>query len=197
MHTRVASIVFLALGIADIGVLDLLLAPRLARMDAAHAAPLVREEAADLATRLAAEPANETAPEAPATRAPETRAASASTGADATPCVRAAPDVMFSSDSALVRGRAAFRALGTVIEDLVRDPGRELLLRGHSDPAGLPAYNVALARRRAGAVKEYLVRRGAPGDRITIEAVGADEPLDPRPMRSAWARDRRVELLWR
>jgi len=192
MHTRVASIVLLGLGIADIGVLDLLLAPRLARMEAAPAAPLVREEAADLATRLTAEPARETAPEAPATRA-----GSASTGAGASPCVRAAPDVMFSSDSALVRGRSAARALGRVIADLGHDPARELLLRGHSDPAGLPAYNLALAQRRAGAVKEYLVRNGAPGDRIAIEAVGADEPLDPRPMRSAWARDRRVELLWR
>jgi outer membrane protein OmpA-like peptidoglycan-associated protein len=200
MHTRIASTVLLGLGILNVAVLNLLLAPRLAGVSAASplAPPLQRDEA--LAAAPPARPAEpERALETGGQRAPAVAwATSVSRGAaGAARTGRAAPDIAFASDSALVRGLPASRALGRVLQGLARDPSREVLLRGHADPAGLPAYNFDLARRRADAVRQHLVKRGAPADRIVIEAVGAAEPLDPRPTRAAWARDRRVEVLWR
>src|SRR5262249_21271291 len=161
----VASMVLLGFGMLDVAALNLLLAPRLARMSVRPAAPLQRDEGLALepeARRMGpAEP--DQAPEPPGTRGPaEVWAAARSSGtAGAARKGRAAPDITFSRDSAVVRGLPALRALGRVQEELGREPARELLLRGHSDPAGIPAYNLDLARRRAETVKANLVKRGA------------------------------------
>jgi outer membrane protein OmpA-like peptidoglycan-associated protein len=43
---------------------------------------------------------------------------------------------------------------------------------GHADTAGTDAYNTQLSERRAGNVKNALVERGIPADRITANGVG-------------------------
>lgn len=202
MHARAASVVLVGLGMLDVAALNLLLVPRLASISAAPATSIQRSES--LAPEPPPRPVNAAEPgqvhEADGARPPaEVWAASVSRGAAAalSPAGRAAPDIAFSRDSARVERLTAFRDIRRVIQELADDPGRQVLLRGHSDPAGIPAYNLDLGRRRAEAVKRYLVQLGAPSDRIAVEAVGANEPLDPRPTPAAWARDRRVEVLWR
>ena len=111
---------------------------------------------------------------------------------------RAASDIEFAHDSVRIGRPSAFP------RSPAGDPGARgrsgpaaSSLRGHSDPVGVPAHNIDLAERRALVVKRYLVRRGAPADRIAVEAVGAADPADPRHTIAAWARNRRVEVLWR
>jgi peptidoglycan-associated lipoprotein len=43
----------------------------------------------------------------------------------------------------------------------------------------------------------FLISHGAPLDRITVEAVGDSEPIDPGNNPVAWAKNRRVQVLWR
>ncbi|WP_165942157.1 OmpA family protein [Luteimonas arsenica] len=48
---------------------------------------------------------------------------------------------------------------------------------GHSDRIGKDAANVELSRKRAAAVRDYLVDAGVPADRITAVGRGSVEPV--------------------
>jgi outer membrane protein OmpA-like peptidoglycan-associated protein len=50
-------------------------------------------------------------------------------------------------------------------------------LVGHTDPKGSDEYNDALSKRRAAAVKVYLVKRGYPTDKIATDGAGKRAPL--------------------
>jgi outer membrane protein OmpA-like peptidoglycan-associated protein len=47
------------------------------------------------------------------------------------------------------------------------------------------------------AVERFLVRNGVDAERIVIEALGGTEPRVPGSDPVAFARNRRVELIWR
>ncbi len=183
MHARMASGVLLALGCANLAVLNLALAPRLreaGRHGEHPAAPVT----------VAAE-----APRPPA-KAPAPREAPASPAPACAPLVEAAPDVVFQFGEERVPLSAA-PAVRRVAEEL-RDAGaRRLFVRGHADRLGFVGSNVALSWKRAEAVRGLLAAYGAPLDRIALEAVGDAEPADPTESPTGWARNRRVQLLWR
>jgi len=190
MHARFASGLFLALGLADLAVLDLFLAPRLAAEQAAldHALPAATSP----------EAAWDTAPPPAAKRiAPSPRPAPRATAAPAAEARPVVPDVLFGIESESVTRLPAILLLDRVARDLRAHPGRRLLLRGHADRLGSAAHNLTLSRRRAEAVRRILTVRGAPGDRIAVEAVGDTEPADPGSTPAAWAKNRRVQILWR
>jgi OOP family OmpA-OmpF porin len=48
---------------------------------------------------------------------------------------------------------------------------------GHSDRIGNDAANVALSTRRANAVRQYLIQRGIPAQKITAVGRGSVEPV--------------------
>jgi OOP family OmpA-OmpF porin len=48
---------------------------------------------------------------------------------------------------------------------------------GHADRIGGEAYNLALSRRRAEAVRDYLAGKGAEAKRVRAEAVGEAQPV--------------------
>ncbi len=55
--------------------------------------------------------------------------------------------------------------------------GQVLVVEGHTDLVGNPAYNRKLSERRAGAVKDYLVARGVDVRRLQVEGKGMSDPL--------------------
>lgn len=66
---------------------------------------------------------------------------------------------------------------------------------GYSDARGDEFSNIVLSARRARAVKEGLVARGIPADRLFIQALGESEPVDSS---DPLAREnRRVTVMWR
>jgi outer membrane protein OmpA-like peptidoglycan-associated protein len=190
---RIASSILLALGTADLVVLNLVLAPRLHRTGAAIAEAPRREDPARGRTDLQA---RDEAPDGRALILATSLGASPTAANDAPPA-RAMPDVGFAPDSARLDHLPAIHALRRLAQQLRADPDRQILLRGHADARGAPEHNLDLSRQRAEAVREYLVIRGAPADRLVVEAVGSAEPADPHEEPATWARDRRVELLWR
>lgn len=198
MQARFASGFFLVLGVADLAVLNLVLAPK-----------LVTPPERDTVSRSTPTPAQTTAgrPAAPSSGP----AALAQTAVSAPPRSapppapkpiaarqgRAALDVRFSLQSELVTSIEGAGALDRLATELAADPTLGVVLRGHADRLGRPAHNLVLSQRRAEAVKRYLVMRGAPGDRIDVEAAGDTEPLDPDDTPAAWSKNRRVEVRWR
>jgi outer membrane protein OmpA-like peptidoglycan-associated protein len=195
MQARFASGVFLALGFADLAVLNLHLAPRLAAE---------RENApCELPRPAAAEP-NAAAPNAVEPKAappkviekaerPQTVAAKA-----AVPQPESAmPDVLFGLESHRVTNVASALALVRLARELRADSTKSVLLRGHTDRLGSSAHNLTLSRNRAETVRLLMIAHGAPGERIATEAVGDAEPADSSDTPVAWAKNRRVQVLWR
>jgi OOP family OmpA-OmpF porin len=70
-------------------------------------------------------------------------------------------------------------------------------VQAHTDATGPDAYNQSLSERRARAVRDYLVRGGVSGGRLTIQGFGASQPLADNSTRDGRAQNRRVELIVR
>jgi peptidoglycan-associated lipoprotein len=75
--------------------------------------------------------------------------------------------------------------------------GRRVNLEGHTDERGGREYNLALGQRRAEAVRRALVLLGTPDNQIEAVSFGKEKPAVPGSDESAWARNRRVEIVYR
>ena len=71
------------------------------------------------------------------------------------------------------------RQLEIVSHILRADPGKKLTLSGHTDALGTDAYNHDLSSRRAGVVRDFLIRAGVVADQIVTVAKGASQPRRP------------------
>ena len=65
---------------------------------------------------------------------------------------------------------------------------------GHTDSSGSQNYNLVLSEKRAQSVKNVLVQRGLPSDRIHIKGYGMTEPLNSNLSEQEKAENRRTEL---
>lgn len=73
-------------------------------------------------------------------------------------------------------------------------PGARISLTGHTDRAGSEAFNLDLSLSRAGAVESALLKAGIDPGRITLLAVGEDDPEIPTLDGISRSRNRRVEI---
>ena len=69
-----------------------------------------------------------------------------------------------------------------------------LIATGHTDSIGTEAYNQKLSERRANTVKQYLISKGVPADRIYAEGKGELQPVASNKTREGRAQNRRVEI---
>lgn len=69
-----------------------------------------------------------------------------------------------------------------------------VIISGHTDNTGTAAYNNTLSRKRAEAVRNYLVKQGIPKERFKIEYLGLTTPIAPNETREGRALNRRVEF---
>jgi outer membrane protein OmpA-like peptidoglycan-associated protein len=84
-------------------------------------------------------------------------------------------DVHFDFDRYSLRPQAT-RALDEAIDSLKNDPTLRVQVEGHTCNIGTPEYNLALGDRRANAVRDYLMSRGVPNDRLTTISYGEEHP---------------------
>lgn len=244
MQARLAFGILLALGLADLAVLNLHLAPQLSAVPTdvpppvkppvaegsvlvKTSSPPTRPSTAPTSTSVAPPPTTPAVAEVSASATPSSAPGSsgtpvASTGkveptaevpvvptatevAEPKPDRRppsgipgeAIPDIVFDLDAHVISSVSAITDLKEVAQKLAREPGKRIVIRGHSDQMGSPEYKRALSQRRAMTVQSFLVSHGAPPERISIEAVSDNEPADSRNNPVAWAQNRRVQVLWR
>jgi OOP family OmpA-OmpF porin len=104
--------------------------------------------------------------------------------------------VNFDFDKADIRADAQV-ILDTAVEVLNENSGVGVEVGAHTDATGPDAYNQSLSERRARAVRDYLVRGGVSGGRLTIHGFGASQPIADNSTRDGRAQNRRVELIVR
>ncbi|WP_372965431.1 peptidoglycan-associated lipoprotein Pal [Marinobacter sp.] len=80
---------------------------------------------------------------------------------------------------------------------LSSNPRQQLRLEGHADERGSKEYNLALGERRAKAVERFLVVNGASRGQIETVSYGEEKPAVRGSSESAWAQNRRVELIFK
>ena len=66
---------------------------------------------------------------------------------------------------------------GEVLNKLKEVPDAEVVVTGHADRIGSEDYNLELSRRRADAVRTYLIDQGIESNRIQAVAKGESEPV--------------------
>lgn len=79
---------------------------------------------------------------------------------------------------------------------LALHPDMSLRLEGHTDERGTREYNVALADRRAQAIKKLLLYQGAGASQITIISYGEEKPAAMGHDEDSWKLNRRAELVY-
>jgi peptidoglycan-associated lipoprotein len=75
--------------------------------------------------------------------------------------------------------------------------GRRVAIEGHTDERGGREYNLALGQRRSEAVRRALVLLGVPDAQLEAVSFGKEKPANPGSDESAWAQNRRAELVYR
>ena len=97
-------------------------------------------------------------------------------------------------DFALARLRPeAYPVLDGLVTQL-RDRPLRILVVGHTDAIGSDDANMTLGRNRADAVRDYLVRRGVPADRIETDSNGERQPIATNETAAGRQLNRRVVI---
>lgn len=102
----------------------------------------------------------------------------------------------FDFDQAIVK-RAGHEELNKHADVLAGDRYMRVRLEGHADERGTREYNLALGERRANALRAYLVAQGASRSQIEVISYGEEKPANSGHTESAWAQNRRVEIVYR
>ena len=101
--------------------------------------------------------------------------------------------LLFEFDSDRVLGESA-RNLKTLAKSLDKYPGSNLVIVGHTDSLGTPAYNMSLSLRRARATAAFLTSQGVALERMKSEGRGETEPIADNSTEAGQANNRRVEV---
>ncbi len=98
-----------------------------------------------------------------------------------------------SRDVLLPQSRAVLDAAVSVLE---KHPELSLVrIEGHTDGHGKADYNLGLSKRRAKAVRLYLMKHGIGADRLQSDGFGSSRPIASNDSTEGRARNRRVEMV--
>jgi peptidoglycan-associated lipoprotein len=79
---------------------------------------------------------------------------------------------------------------------LASNPTVRVRLEGNTDERGSREYNIGLGERRAQAVRRALMLQGVTEAQITTVSYGEERPAITGHTEEAWARNRRVEIVY-
>jgi len=97
----------------------------------------------------------------------------------------------FDKDTLKPEGRQVLDQVAAQVDTINLET---LIAVGHTDSIGTEQYNQGLSERRAASVKNYLVGKGIPADRIYTEGKGETSPVASNATREGRAQNRRVEI---
>jgi peptidoglycan-associated lipoprotein len=103
--------------------------------------------------------------------------------------------VYFDFDSAVIKGQGV-DVVAAHAKYLAGSPQARVRLEGNTDERGSREYNIGLGDRRAQAVRRSLLLQGVSEGQLTIVSYGEERPADPGHDEAAWAKNRRVEIVY-
>jgi outer membrane protein OmpA-like peptidoglycan-associated protein len=102
--------------------------------------------------------------------------------------------VLFRFDDSNLLSSAKVK-LDQVATALLAVKARNIIIEGHTDSQGSETYNQGLSQRRSDTVRDYLVQKGYPVDRIQSHGMGMGSPIADNSSPEGRANNRRVEII--
>lgn len=127
-------------------------------------------------------------------KAPTQVAVGGPTGKSSAFVVPAASMFDFDSAKLTAQGRQDLRTFRAKIEPELAQAFVGVII-GHTDSKGDAKYNVALSKRRAEAVRNYLIAGGIPANKLRVVGMGAKEPIASNNTEAGRTQNRRVEVI--
>ena len=81
------------------------------------------------------------------------------------------------------------------VADALVAKGRAVVVEGYTDSSGSQASDLELSRRRAEAVRAYLISRGVPATTISARGMGPEQPVADNTSAAGRANNQRVEII--
>ena len=85
--------------------------------------------------------------------------------------------------------------LAAVLKVVDGDKAVRVRIEGHTDSVGGAKQNLVLSKKRASAVRGWLVTKGVDEDRLEVEGLGETKPIADNKTDEGRAQNRRVELV--
>lgn len=107
-------------------------------------------------------------------------------------------DAFFDFDRSELRedARAALTGDALALQSILNDfPTTTIVIEGHCDERGSAEYNLALADKRASAVREFLSQLGVSNDRFIAISYGKERPRCTESNETCWQKNRRVHFV--
>ncbi len=103
--------------------------------------------------------------------------------------------VYFDFDSSEIKGDGT-DIVAAHAKYLATNPTARVRLEGHTDDRGSREYNIGLGERRAQSVRRALLLQGASEAQLSTVSYGAERPAVAGHDETAWAKNRRVEIVY-
>ena len=104
------------------------------------------------------------------------------------------PEILFDFDSDKIKSQY-YTALGVIVAVLERNPGLKLEIQGNTDNIGPESYNQMLSKKRALAVKGFLVSKGIERQRLKTVGYGASKNVASNQNEEGRALNRRIDFV--
>jgi len=135
--------------------------------------------------------------EVPPAQAPDTSAADAAAAAQraAEQRLLAQTVIYFDFDRSDIRPEFV-EVIAAHARKLAAAPNLKVRLEGHTDERGSREYNIGLGERRAQAVRRALLLQSVGDAQVTTVSYGEERPAADGHDEGAWAKNRRVEIVY-
>ena len=88
----------------------------------------------------------------------------------------------------------SYESLDSLASVLLKKPEWKLHIAGHTDNKGDEQDNLVLSKKRAEAVKAYLISKGVKADKLIVEFFGETKPIADNSTSEGRQKNRRVEM---
>lgn len=102
--------------------------------------------------------------------------------------------IHFDTGKATLR-EDSYDRLDEVVEYMTHKKSARIEVSGHTDNVGNPAGNKRLSKRRAQAVRKYLISKGIEGSRIEAVGYGSERPIASNDTEAGRQQNRRIEVI--
>lgn len=102
--------------------------------------------------------------------------------------------IYFEYDSSSLN-EAGLRLADEFGKFLSDNPAARLRLEGHTDERGTREYNIGLGERRANAVQDALLARGASASQLSVISYGEERPVNADQTEQGYSANRRVQIV--
>lgn len=102
-------------------------------------------------------------------------------------------DLEFESGRAVIK-ESSYESLEGLAELLIKKSEWKLKIAGHTDSQGKAQTNLILSKKRAEAVRDFMIQRGIVSDRMVVQYFGEEKPIDTNDTPEGRQRNRRVEM---